>query len=350
MATDPQLVRAVALVHALVTSKRGVSLKQFADKRGWNLRALYRDIKALDRAGFPVRHEHGWWSLDADWLPPASVGVSNDELIALYVARHLSPGLQGTPVGRELGTLWNKLSVRGNQLRLVPDDDVPYGGPSFARIDYRAHMPTMDALNDAIDRKRAVWIRYRDGAGHETERVIEPGHLHQEPSLETWYVASWCRLRSDIRVFAVHRIRAIHVLEERAPPRAAATKAALARAYRLWYRDQTVHVVIRFLPDVAAEIRERTWHPSQRLVDDREGAVYLHLDIPAPEELERWLLGFGASARVIEPLGLAARIQQAHEAAAKVGAILPPMPSTQRAAKLPTPASRRALGRRAANG
>ena len=75
MATDPQLVRAVALVHALVTSKR-VSLKQFAEKREWNLRALYRDVKALERAGFPVKHEHGWFSLPHDWWPAASVGVS----------------------------------------------------------------------------------------------------------------------------------------------------------------------------------------------------------------------------------------------------------------------------------
>ena len=326
MATDPQLVRAVALVHALVSSKRGVSLSQFADKRGWNLRALYRDVKALERAGFPVEHKHGWWSLPADWLPPASVGVSRDELVALFAARHLAPGLRGTPVGRQLGTLWDKLSSRGNQLRLVPDADVPYGGRTFSPIDYHRHAPTIDALKDAIARKRAVWIRYRDGVGQETERIIEPGYLHWDGALEAMYVPSWCRLRADLRVFAVHRILAIDVRDERIASRAASAKAALERSFRLWYRRQVEHVVIRFLPAVAAEIRERTWHPSQRLVDDREGAVYLHLDIAAPEELERWLLGYGASVRVIEPANLAIRIHDVHEAAAKVGAVMPSMP------------------------
>lgn len=327
MATDPQLVRAMALVHALVTSKRRLSLKQFADKRGWNLRALYRDMKALERAGFPVKHEHGWWSLPADWLPPASVGVSRDELVALYVARTITPGLQGTPVERELGTLWDKLAVRGNQLRLVPEDEIPYGGRAFAAIDYRHHAPTMDALKDAIARKRAVWIRYRDGKGSETERVIEPGYLHWED--EVMYVPSWCRLRVELRMFAVHRILAIDVLDERVASRAAMAKQAVARTFRLWYRGELKHVVIRFMPEVAAEIRERTWHPSQRLVDDREGAVYLHLDIAAPGELDRWLLGYAASARVIEPASLAVRIQDGHVAAAKVGSIVPVTASKQ---------------------
>ena len=331
MATDPQLVRAVALVHALVTSKRGVSLKQFADKRGWNLRALYRDVKALERAGFPVEHHHGWWSLPADWLPPASIGVTRDELVALFVARNLTPGLRGTAVSKDLGSLWDKLAMRGNQLRLLPAEDVPFGARAFSAIDYGRHARTIDVLRDAMTRKRAAWIHYRDRTGKETERVIEPCYLHWDGALEALYVPSWCRERKAMRVFAVHRIIAIDVRDERVASRAAMTKAALERAFRVWYRDQVEHVVIRFMPRVAAEIRERTWHPSQRLVDDREGAVYLHLDIAAPEELARWLLGFGGEARVVEPDSLAAQILQTHEEAAKVGALLAAVAATSRA-------------------
>ncbi len=343
MATDPQLVRAVALVHALLTSKRGVSLKQFADKRGWNLRALYRDVKALERAGFPVKHEHGWWSLPPDWLPPSSVGVSSDELVALFAARNLIPGLRGTAVARDLGSLWDKLSSRDNQLRLVPDDDVPYGGRTFAAIDYARHAPTIAALKDAIKRRRAVWIRYRDRHGAETERVVEPGYLHWEGAGEAWYAPSWCRLRGELRMFAVHRILAVDVLDERVSARGALARKALERAFRVWYRKEVEHVVLRFGPDVAAEIRERTWHPSQRLVDDREGAVYLHLDIAAPEELQRWLLGYGASVHVIEPATLAAEIQRVHAHAAKVGSLRAAIPADapRRAAPHRTVRSRR---------
>jgi predicted DNA-binding transcriptional regulator YafY len=96
----------------------------------------------------------------------------------------------------------------------------------------------------------------------------------------------------------------------------------MERAFRLWYRDRIEHVTILFSSQVAGEIRERRWHSSQRIVDAADGAAYLHLDISAPEELERWLLGFGPNARVIEPTRLAERIQSAHAAAAGVGQVL----------------------------
>ena len=42
--------------------------------------------------------------------------------------------------------------------------------------------------------------------------------------------------------------------------------------------------------------------------------LYLHLDVSAPEEgtTERWLLGFGPDAHVIEPARLTAQIQRLH--------------------------------------
>lgn len=345
MATDPQLVRAVALIHALVTTKRGVALKQFADRRGWNLRALYRDIKALERAGFPVVHEHGWWSLPPDWLPPGAVGVSRDELVALYVARNLTPGLRRTWLGRDLASLWQKLSTRGAQTVLIPEDELPLGARATSPIDYGRHQATLDALNDALLRKRAVKIHYRAGNGAETTRTIEPGYLHLENELETLYVPSWCRLRRAVRVFAVHRILALEVLEEKVSPRAATARAALEKAFRLWYRENVVHVLIRFMPEVANEIRERRWHQSQRLVDDHEGGVYLHLDVAAPEELERWLLGYGASARVVEPVSLSDRLRAIHAEAAKVGSVATAADVRPAGTKERVPAARRGAAR-----
>ncbi|MBP8810148.1 MAG: WYL domain-containing transcriptional regulator [Kofleriaceae bacterium] len=335
MATDPQLVRAAALLHALTTTKRGVSLRLFAERRGFNLRALYRDVEALERAGFPVQHQHGWYSLPADWLPPASVGVTQQELAALFFARMVTPGLRGTPIGRSLDSLWVKLSTRGAQGRLVPETDVAHAARATPAIDYSVHAATIKKLEDAIAERRVVWIRYRTAAGVESTREIEPGYLHWDGGLEAMYVPSWCRDRKDLRMFAVHRILAIDPRDERCPARAAMAKRALERSFRVWYRDRVEHVVVRFQPVVAGEIRERTWHPSQRLVDDREGGVYLHLDIAAPEELERWLLGFGAAAQVIEPASLAERVRAAHAAA--LAAVPAPITATRRAPKRTRP-------------
>ena len=53
-------------------------------------------------------------------------------------------------------------------------------------------------------------------------------------------------------------------------------------------------------------MREREWHPSQRLEEDaRDGGIVLTLDVCVDYALRLWGLGCGAAVRVVEPLSLA---------------------------------------------
>jgi predicted DNA-binding transcriptional regulator YafY len=64
-------------------------------------------------------------------------------------------------------------------------------------------------------------------------------------------------------------------------------------------------VVVEFEPDAAPYIREREWHPSQQLEDRGDGGTVLTMNVCNDRPLRAWILGFGASARVIEPVDLA---------------------------------------------
>lgn len=189
------------------------------------------------------------------------------------------------------------------------------------------------------------WIRYRTPGGLVTDRVIEPGALHWDGALEAMYVPSWCRLREAVRVFAVHRILAAEAKREDharlAPPR-----RAIERAFRVWYREQVEHVQVWFSPRVAGEIKERAWHASQRLEADAAGGVHLHLDISAPGELERWLLGYGADARVLAPPWLAEQILAVHSRAAEDAGLVRAMlrPASPRRGASPSAAARKGSG------
>lgn len=50
------------------------------------------------------------------------------------------------------------------------------------------------------------------------------------------------------------------------------------------------------------------------------GGVVLELEVGAPEEVERFVLGFGPDAEVLEPPSLAARVCELHAAAALASA------------------------------
>ena len=349
---DPQVVRALALLMEMARSKRGILLKPFAEKRGYPLRAVYRSRDVLVKAGAPIRQNPdspARWQLMDGWLPPAVVGAARDELMALFVARRLAPGLRGTSVGRSLDSLWSKLASSGLQQPLpLAEESTPYSIRALPAIEYNEHRNTLEQLRSAIDGRHAVRIRYRTPDGTITERMIEPGFLHWDGGLEAMYVPSWCRLRDAIRVFAVHRILGLEPLADE-PSRTLPPRHALERAFRVWYRDKLEHVHVLFTPRVSGEIRERTWHASQRLVDSPDGGVYLHLDISAPEELERWLLGFGPDARVIEPVRLAEQIHRLHVQAAGAGRVIEASePGAERGRSSPSrlSAARVARGRR----
>jgi predicted DNA-binding transcriptional regulator YafY len=303
------------LLVAMAGSRRGVNIRQFAARQGWNWRALYRDVATLRSAGVPVEHEHGRYRVPERWLPLASVDVGPEELAALSVARRLAPGLQDTAIGRGLASLWSKLSAPAHQPSLPLGDEAWFHASAPAAIDYSPHRLVLDAVREAIRSRRALRIRYHKPDGHESERTIEPAFVQWDAAAEALYVSAWCRERSAQRVFAIHRIARAELTDELFASRREAV-ADMSKAYRLWSRSATQPVVLRFSPRVAGEVRERAWHRSARLSDTSDGSVVLEMDIGDPEELERLLLGYAADVQVEAPAALAERIRARHAEAA----------------------------------
>lgn len=72
---------------------------------------------------------------------------------------------------------------------------------------------------------------------------------------------------------------------------------------------RSVRLLVEFEPRVADAVRMRRVHPTQKLAVAADGRVRVSLSLPeVPEVLaqaRRWILGFGAAARVVEPRDLA---------------------------------------------
>jgi proteasome accessory factor B len=65
------------------------------------------------------------------------------------------------------------------------------------------------------------------------------------------------------------------------------------------------HVEIAFDKRVAPYVRTRVWHPSQSLKDAADGSIVLSMEVCNDLALRSWILGWGASARVLSPAALA---------------------------------------------
>ena len=320
MASAEQMVRVLALGQALASSPRGVVLRRFAEKRGWPIRYVHRDLQTLERAGFPIEGEKGRYRLAPDFAPRLHADVDAEELLALFVVRQLGV-LRATGIARSLDRLWAKLGAteaRGRLLPALPVADSPLVVRPAVAIDYAPHRASIASLERAIAQRETIACRYRRArTGEITDRVIEPGELYVDPGLEAMYCIAWCRLRGAVRVFAVHRFLEVRATGEAALPRAETRSGvALRRAFRVWRSDNVEKVRLHFAASVAGEIAERRWHASALTEPTVAGGLILSMDIAEPIELERWLLGFGSDVAILEPRWLADRVRQVHAAAA----------------------------------
>ena len=69
-------------------------------------------------------------------------------------------------------------------------------------------------------------------------------------------------------------------------------------------------VQLRFHPQIAASIKERTWHASQQFKDRSDGSVVMTLEVSDDYALRSWILGFGRFVRVLAPAHLVDWIQE----------------------------------------
>ncbi len=124
-------------------------------------------------------------------------------------------------------------------------------------------------------------------------------------------------MREAIRTFAVDRIKKIQVPEESfAYPDDFNFKDYLQSAFRVM-TGEPIRIKARFAREATHVVRERIWHPSQEIREQRNGDLVLTLTVPINYEIVSWILGFGSAAEVLEPPDLRKRLPEEHLTAAK---------------------------------
>jgi predicted DNA-binding transcriptional regulator YafY len=157
-------------------------------------------------------------------------------------------------------------------------------------------------FNRACQTDRSVQLDYFSAHnGENTTRKIDPYRLVE--SRGAWYVVAYCHLRNDLRMFALHRISSHKLLD--VPPETKYTQEQIAvwmsTAFLLEHGEPEQQATVRFNPTAARYIRERKWHPSQKLTDTDDGGCILTFPTRRLDEVKRWLLEYGANAEVLEP-------------------------------------------------
>ena len=125
-----------------------------------------------------------------------------------------------------------------------------------------------------------------------------------------FYLMAYCYKRRDIRIFAMERIESmVSTGESFDRPQSPDVEDLMASSFGV-FTGPPVTIRVRFSRQVAGYIREKIWHPSQRLTAEPDGAVIFEAEVAGTQEIKYWILQWGRQAEVLAPERLQAEVRQ----------------------------------------
>ncbi len=308
----------------LITMLQGgtsLSAAGLADRLSVSRRTLFRDFKALETAGVPVRHTNGrGYEIEPGFfLPPVNLKVN--EALGLMLLARLAEDQGGQPFYRAAVEGARKLAAtlpapyRAVTAEVLSRVTMAAGPASKAGDDAERFI----ALQKALDERRVCRMTYDslfDGAPIQTD--LRPYHLHY--AVRAWYVIGHSAAHDEARTFKLARVVELETTGERFDRPAFDIGQYLGNAWSLIPEGRDYRVELLFTPKVARNVAEVRWHATQRhqMLDD--GRCVMHFTIDGLEEITWWLLGYGDQVFVRKPAALRKRVADTHAAAAKLNA------------------------------
>jgi len=318
MPRNDQVVRQWHILRKLEDS-RGLTIEELAQALPEDYpkhpRTIRRDIYALESAGFPIFNERmdGMvrWRLMEGFRHIPAIAFSPTELMALLMSRRLLKPLDGTQIQSALESAYNKAMAvlpppshaYVNQLQGVFSVGL---GPHKT---YSHHREIIDRLTQAITHKRTAQIRYFSASrGKITRREVDPYRLWFASG--GLYLIAHCHIREDVRMFAVERIRSMTLTDHPYQMPLGFDIESYVQDALTVMRGPRIRVELLFTKETAAWVRDRTYHPSQKLTNLKGGQLRMTLTVAETREIVGWILSFGDQVTVIQPESLRAAIAE----------------------------------------
>ena len=277
-------------------------------------KTIHRDIEFMrDRLGLPIEYDprrYGYhYTQEVSAFP--TLQITEGELFALLVAEKALQQYRGTNFEKPLVSAFQKMEKSlpdTISLNLADwDQSISFRMSAEPVLD----LEVFDLLAKATAGHRQLEITYRKPGTKAVEsRLIDPYHLANING--EWFLFAFDHLRRDIRTFVPSRIQVARDTGRKfSRPQKFSLEKMLRDSFGVHSGRGDYTVIIRFDAVATDYIREKRWHPSQSLRELKEGGVELCLKLSSLGEVQRWVLGWGGSATVLQPPELVAAVREA---------------------------------------
>ena len=317
------MARQWRLLKRIETGRQGISVPDLARSEGIQKRTVYRDLEALQEAGFPLYTEKTdrvlLWFLMDDYSLNLPQPFTLTELMSLHLSEDLIRVFQGTMFHDSLESFHKK--VRANlppqTLAFLDRIQSTFKVGIKPYKEYGRFKEILAGVNRAaLDRRRIEIVYHALRSEKETVRKLDPYRIWFFEG--TIYLIGYCHLRKDMRVFVLDRIKTLRRTEESFEiPDSFDLEEFLGNSFRVM-RGRTHPVRIRISPAWARYVGEKIWHESQKLEKLPDGGLEISFNAAGLEEIRTWVLSLGPEAEVLEPMELREMVKEALDKARQV--------------------------------
>jgi predicted DNA-binding transcriptional regulator YafY len=288
-----QLVRQWQIVVLLSEHRLGLRSIQIAEKLGTSRPSVDRDLRVLRSAGVQITTEtvsgekrHRFASKPLPPLQPTAL-----QLAALQLARTSLVPLEGSRILREIDAL-------------LADGHSPQARLAMTVRSGLTNPDVVNVLDSAIEHRRRVRLKYAAASRSGQMREYEVDPLSLRLIKQDLYLGAYDWESRSAHRFKVLRVREATFLDQEAGSHPELDDAALfGRGIKVW-AGEVQKVVVALRPEVAHLAKEYPLASDQVVEQRADGCAHISANVSGLVEAKQWVLGWGSSAKAIEPPAL----------------------------------------------
>ena len=318
MPRGDQIGRQWSIIQTLISSRMGKTAAELAEELECNPRTIYRDLEALQVAGFPIYTDRmegrNLWSLLDTVRHEIPIPFSLTELMALYFSRDMLKVFKDTVFYDSLESLFQKIKTTippESKKFLKNVEQILHVGLKPYK-EYSKFKEIINRVNEATQKKKSIDIVYYTmSRKKESKRKVDPYRIWFFNG--TFYLIGKCHLRGEVRIFALDRIKILHLTKDSFVIPEDFNLDDFMRPSFGVFQGEPIKVKIWFHTDVAGYIKEKIWHESQEIHPQDDGSIIFEAEVAGTDEIKFWTMSWGSKAEVLEPESLRDEIREEAE-------------------------------------
>jgi predicted DNA-binding transcriptional regulator YafY len=227
-----------------------------------------------------------------------------NELMALYFSKKLIVSPDGSPFHKELGSAFKKIesSLPAKHIARLEKIDEMFTPLTKASRKIDLNKRVFETVQWALLNQSILKVEYKPRKGN---RAF-PFEIH--PYSLLFYKGEFYILcfvpDKGIRYFTLEGIKKAERMNERFEiPKDFSISEFLKVPFGLFH-GKPITVKVIFDKELSDYIQRRTWHPSQKIKELKDGRILFTMTASGKEEIKAWILSFGSKAKVTSPAQL----------------------------------------------